>query len=509
MITKKSLIIAEAFALEMDKPAIDKAGPIIRGLTELSYDAIPYTADYRDEIVESTLLNTEHNDIMEQVSTNLAELVKNAYGQINRYGVGYLDCLKNAMLDHVWKRDFWDTAMAGVQIKFICIDNDFFTSLVYPQEVRNTTLSFNNIDLSDMDKVGFTQPSEEELCIWLKSNHPDINKVLEEADCDLYTAWCTLMDRQKLATLFHYNGKTFNFDQVKSLDLSLLFQMYFILTKMYGSEDPVKWLNKGSLVEYRNFVSLMWNGMSQYLIRLKAYCEILRNRTIVMVENKRPTINLVTIREGGIGAQFTYEQLQGDVVITYSEAAVRTLEENNYSLSDWVMARMLTNLGRGNKGIDNVSLMTGSEACDVNDKFVSRVREAIVENQRIMSQQAWAAATAGFVNSIEELRDLANLKEGLAGIAGERIVSAMNKEYDGKWGYHIAYNAESHPDMDIGDVIMSSGVVTAFLRAIDCVVAADILKGTEQNAREDDVIDKRKRLHLSIIDVLVKCLQAK
>lgn len=506
MITKKSLIISEAMALNTEKVLLAEAGPVIAGLTELSYDAIPYGENYRDEIVESTLQNTEHNEIMEATTTALADLVKNAYGQINRYGIGYLEAMKNGLIDHVWNRDYWEVATGNLNAKFICIDNDFFTSLVYPTEVRNTTLNFSNVDLSEVRKLGISSPSDEELTEWMKSGHPDINKVLENADCTLYQALTGVFDENILKELFHYNDATFNFSQVKTLDLNAIFQMYFVVTKMYGSEDPIKWLNKGSLTEYRNYISLLWNGLTRYLIQLKAYCEILRNRSIVVVENKKPKIELVNIREG-VGAQFTYEVLTGDVVVTYSEAAIKVLEANNYSLTDWMMARILTNNGRGPRDVDNISLMSSSVAEDVNSSFVGRVKEVMVNNKRIICDAAWKSLTISFVNSIPELVELANGKT-TKGIAGERIVTTMMEQDDIRWGYHIAYLSESHPEMEIGDVIMASGIVTAFLRAIDCRIAADILKGTEENAYEDKAVDKRKRLHMAIIDVLVNRLKA-
>lgn len=498
MLTKNSIILAEPIAMACT--AITPSSGIINGLMELSYGAMPYTQKYRDEIVETTAEN-EHTAAMEAVTTALAESIRKVFSQISTYGVGFARELTRE-LDHMDSRDrVIDTATAALDVRYVNLDNDFLVSSLYPQGPKNTNFSYSSTDLSALSRLQFNTDLCRELAeTYIDASHPDVVSVMADEDCDADEAFYTLFSLDALQELFAHNGSKFNFLEIKSVRMPLLFKMYVVLSKMYASEDPVKALVGGTLTDYREYVSLLWNGLSAYLSMLKKYVGVMRARGLAMVETRQVRLDMVKREYPVINTTLEYEQLHGNATVFYTQAALETLMQNNYCLRDWVIGRVVCNL-KGERHVTDVDLMQGDKLRGVIGKFIDQLEERLREKRRDVSNVLFTRAVHSFVQKHEELKDFV---QGLdvPGIGSEKVIREMHKG-DERIGHSLAYYIDKHPEMERFDAVMSCGVVGKFLRAIGCKLAAQVLTNTERLSEDDDLIDKRKRLHAAVTRVLV------
>ncbi|EBV8434056.1 hypothetical protein AVA65_07385 [Salmonella enterica subsp. enterica serovar Minnesota] len=502
MITKNSVILAEPIVLAESKPLVNNSSDIVKGLMELSYGAMPYTGNYRNEIVENTTDNG-HTEVVEDVSTRLAEAIRGTFSQISTFGMGFAKTLAGELGNLEDHARIIDSATAALTVRFVNLDNDFLISTLYPAGPKNVQFNYDAIDLSVLDRLQFNKDMCEELAkSYIDIQHPDIVRVMKDEECATEAAFYNIMSMDALRDIFAHTGSRFNFLEVKSYQLPLLFKMYIILSKMYTNEDPIKSLVGGSLTDYREYVSLLWNGLSAYLAKLKITVNVLRSRGIALHQNKTVRLNPVKRHFELTNSAFDFTELHGDVTVFYTKPAVDALTSSNYCLRDFVIGRLLCNL-QGDSNVPDTALLSGSKLGEVIDKFMSFIRNGLLERRREVVEFMFERAVNQFVMSNETLRThVAAMDED--GFNAEKIIVRMNDGF--KNGYQLAVFIDSHPEMSHLDAVMSSGIVTRFLRAIDCTLAADIIASTTYQSEHDDVVEKRKRLHAALIKVLVNKL---
>ena len=502
MITKNSVILAEPIVLGHEKNLWDGSSAIIKGLIELSHGAMPYGDHYRDEIVEITADNG-HTEILEQVTTSLADAIRATFGQITDYGIGFAKALERELSNWASHDTIVNDATNNLKIEFVNLDNDFLISTLYPTGPKNVQFEYNNIDMSVLSRLQFNNELCRELAnTYIDTQHPDITAVMGDVDCHNDEAFYTIMDPEALHSMFVTNGKNIDFTAIKSFRLPLLFKMYVILSKMYASDDPIKSLSGGTLTDYREYVSLLWNGLSTYLAALKQRINVFRGRGIAIHQNQAVELRSGERRFEYTNDVFKYTRLEGSVTVFYTKPVVDTLSQGHYCLRDWVIGRLLCNL-KGKTAIADSALLSGPLLEETLSEFYRVIRDGMNEKERELVEFLFERATVTFVNGNERLRTCATEMEG-PGSAGEKIVDRMNADF--KNGHNLAVYKKSHPEMSDLDVILSSGIVTRFLRAINCHLAADILKSTEHQSGNDDQVEKRKRLHYAVTKVLANKL---
>ncbi|ASU03680.1 hypothetical protein JOAD_235 [Erwinia phage vB_EamM_Joad] len=502
MITKNSVILAEPIVLGLDKPLVENSSDIVKGLMELSYGAMPYGETYRTEIAEVTADNG-HTDVVEHVTTKLAESIREVFSQISTYGIGFARVLANELRNAQSDDHIIDAATSGLAIRFVNLDNDFLVSTLYPAGPKNVQFNYDSIDLSVIDRLQFNTDMCGELAkSYIDIQHPDIVRVMKDDECDSEEAFYSIMDVECLRSLFHHQNGRFDFTTVKTYRLALLFKMYVILSKMYSSDDPIKSLVGGTLTDYREYVSLLWNGLSTYLARMKGMVGVLRGRGIALHQNKPVRFNTVKRHFDLTNSTFEFQELHGDVTVFYTKPAADTLAANNYCLRDWVIGRLLCDL-KGEAHVPDAALLSGNKLTGVMNAFMDFIRSGLLERRREVTEFLFQRAVNNFVMGNETLREFVAAMDE-EGLNAEKIVHRMNSDF--KCGYNLAVYLDNHPGMSTEDAVISSGVVQRFLRAIDCSLAANIIAETEYHSEHDDAVEKRKRLHAALIKVLVNKL---
>lgn len=502
MINKNSIILAEPIVLSQTAPLVNNASDIIKGLMELSHGALPYSDHYRDEIVEVTADNG-HTELMEEVSTSLAEAIRSTFSQVSTFGIGFARVLASELGNYSRNDYLIDDATGGLTMRFVNLDNDFLISTLYPTGPKNTQFTYNAIDMGVLGRLQFNTDLIDELAsTYVDTQHPDVIKVMKDEDAGGQDAFYNIMRLDDLQGVFHHNGNIFDFTQIKSYNLPMLFKMYIVVSKMYASEDPIKALVGGSLTDYREYVALLWNGLSTYLAALKTRVNLFRARGIAIHQQKLVTLRKTERQFQSSNDKLEFLQLNGEVTVFYTKPVVETLQQNKYCLRDWVIGRLLCDLnGKGN--VEDSALFSGCLLQDTLEDFYRVIRDGMKTKQRDLCEFLFQRAVNTFVNGNAELKAHIDAMEE-EGIGSEKIVLIMNEDF--KNGHNLSVTIDNHPEMDMLDVVMCSGVITRFLKAIGCKLAADIIKHTEHHSDVNDQVEKRKRLHYAVTKVLAEKL---
>jgi hypothetical protein len=257
-------------------------------LNDVSIPSDEAIVEINNGITEDATELSENNEVATELlngieeTTEAIELVETVGLQSGAKDIVSAKLLANRLSNAVKKLD------SSFKLNFIKADNDFFSSLIYPTEVKNKNWSYEGVDLSALKELKFGWLSDDQLAEWLGATHPDVIKCLRDSDVALSDSFQQLTDLNNMCKMFTHEGNVFNFAHVKTVQTYNLFQMYFILTKMYLSDTPISALQSGSMETYRAWVNMLWNAMTLQLIKVKNLCNNFRARTIVLFDNDKP-----------------------------------------------------------------------------------------------------------------------------------------------------------------------------------------------------------------------------
>lgn len=507
MIRASSISLAESIAVAINTDTPLGAKPLVAGLVEESFGIDAYSDQFRNEIQHVTKDITDHTTILDMTSGRLAEIIRGALDTINVYGVPYARALANEVSVHYTPARLQEVGLSELNYRFINVDDPFFDSSLYPEVVKNTAFEFNNISLRALERLEFNYPTSEEVRAFVNSTHPDIVAILDDGNYELSSVISYLTNHHELGELFFCKELVFDFTKVRDMEISRLLKMYVVLTAMYASEEPAPWLAKGSLGDYREFISLLWNGLTRYLIALKELALLYRSRVVVLGELS-PVSLVLSKNESHSGARF----LSGNIRVYYTNRAMDALEKAGIGFGDWLVAVLwsrynnapldpLVALGDA----DGVKAMAANYYNEVNMKMMANARAAFIK--------AASDASLRFVMSHELIAERLREIVGNTDLPGPWFVAQMQSEFEP--AFHMVSKALSGHDgqaaIDAGDTsspflgaLLASNLVPAMLRAIKCDTAAAIIEETYVSGTEADTVQKqRERLHIALIKLAV------
>ena len=512
MISKNSVIISESLVMNLGGSLHDRVGDIPRGLDELSYGAVPYGQDYRNEIVQETSGDTQHSDLMELASTKIAVGIRKAFQQIKDYAIPFTDAFCRSIEDEVFmgERSVQARATQNFNVNFFCVDNDFFISPLYPTEVKNKQLTYSSTDLSLLEHVKFeVNWSEEQFKSWLGINNRELLNVIANSEESLFCVFDELFNLDCLRNRFSTtDGKIFDFTKVKTFDLSFVFNAWIILSKMYASDEPMPLLKNGSLDHYRQVVSLMWNGLTQYLISLKRTRDVYANSGVTVIDRSAvklaykelPVVN---------GAVVSYQHLEGDCTVLYSTGFLTTLESQSITLMDWVVARYYGRLRDGEK-VYETELTSKDRVSGLLANFYRVIRDACQRSLSSTINKKLEICFRTFIKANPTLLLPEDVKVKQPGLTPDAYYwDKFEEELDGSNIGGLIAGRVSDSGMgkvDLCDLLDSLPLKDKVLRTIGCPLAARIMAGTRTTygmEGQNDTAEKRKKLHLSVIRAIV------
>ena len=514
MIRSSSLALAEAIAVAHNWDTPIKAKPLIAGLNEVSFGSAGYTPAFRTEIPQVTGETSSHSQILDATSDRLAEVIRGGFDMIKDFGVPYAKALASELsLLYTSDRLHW-LSFSRLSYNYVNVDDPFFGSQIYPTEVKNSSLDFSNISLEVMTRLQFDYPSLEDVKAYVNTSHPDVVEILGSDEFDLARAAGSIGDLYNLTEIFHCNNSVFNFSTIKCLEINRLLKMYVVLTKMVTDENPVKWLAGGKLSDYREFVNLLWNGMTRYLISLKQIATAYKSRTVAVSE-----LDVVRLADHSNSDYEGAKFISGSVQIFYTTQALETLEQHGISFNEWLIA---IQFARFNKvDLNPVTMLSSPEVVkEWAGAYYKSIDSALTAKAKTLFIKAASVRSVKFLLETPKLSarvaELCNGKFMVeewfsAKIAGEyekayyAVSTALAAREQRSGGGALAVETEVHGDSLVLQALMAGGLVPAFLRAVNCNLAADIVEATYVSVEaQEDTATKRQRLHGALIKLIVR-----
>lgn len=516
MISRDSIALAENIAVAMGDTAVQPT-EILAGLNENSYGALPYTENWREQLVDVTSTVTPHTEIKEAATTRLAEIIRGAFEMVKTYGVPLATEIANAASVLYTPERLSTLSTQNLRVQFANVDDPFFNSSIYPTSVRNTALSFTGVSLDVVGQLSFSWVSNDTLKEYLNTSHPEILAIINSTDADLSWAMESMTSIDNLRRMFVCSeGGAFDFTKVKSININLLLKMYILISKMYAASAPVEWLNEGSAENYREFVELMWNALTTYLIALKKVMEIYRGRKLVMVENKTTDMTSVVPNQH-LGVSL--KVIEADVTVYYTFETLKEVEGHGMAMMDMVIAVLY---GRSTGRTIGMTDLLGNKALcqELIAAYTSTLHNAMEAKSYDFFMSATLKAIAKFISDRPAAQEALVRATGDSGsstltIVRERLKSDIDKMYylfsanQAKLGGGNEVTVDGidpYRDACI-DTVLQTRLVPTFLRLLGCDLAAEIIEITfVTQAGEDNLIGQRQRVHGALIEMLASKL---
>lgn len=504
MIRPSSIAIAEPIAVA-GFPI--KPSAIIQGLDGESCGVSSYSDNFREEIVAVTSNeDIGHTDFMKSASGRFAEILRTTLSNISEYGKPLAIALARGVQNCYSRNELKDLATSRFSHRFVALDDPFLDSPLFPTEVKDKNYTYTNISLGALNTLEFDDPSEDQIRSFINSNHADMIEVMKERDYSMCGAAWFLKDMETLANTFvKAPSGNFDFSKVKDITSERLIKAYVLLTKMYVSEDPVPWLKSGELTKYREYVNYLWNGMCLYLINLRKAINIFRARELVIQEEG-------PVAFADIRGDSKTRIIKAQVTVYFTNKALEVITKDDCSMSEVILgyywekaqgnnAEVSSILANPNfyqeKGNAYYTYVHSKLVAHSKDRFIEEAQKVIynfVFNNKLILERVEASGEQ--VGSWIRARFLGEL---------ERAYHNINKAHPNLG----SVNDSNTPYTSLEDAIMGTRIVPVFLREIGCNLAADILEDTYLSLdKEDNVTDKKERLHVALINVIVdKCFE--
>ena len=520
MLSKYSIALAENIAVSLDEDVVVTPGPILAGLNEESYGAIGYSPKWREELVEVTSEITAHSEIMEMSTTRMAEIIRGGFEMVKSYGVPLAGVIaKSAGL--IYSPSHLNRiSLSELQMKFTNLDNPFFNSGIYPTEVKNKSLGFDSVGMEVLGRLEFSYPEPAEVKEYLATNHPEIQQILSVSETGLGDVFWNLSNLDMLAQTFKKRGGVFDFTTVHSTDIEKLLQMYVIVSKMYSSDAPCPWLVKGTLEDYREFVSLLWNGLTSYMIKLKVLVENYRPRSLVISPEKETTF--VPYKLTNDRDEANIKIISGKVNVFYTNDTISLAEKSGVGLRDVVLASLYAGLTGVDIGVIQL-LGNGQKTKDLVGEYQKNLHQVMTIHANDFFVVSALNAITGFVAEHPAVAKAMVVQQDDDTISIRTLVIQTMREHIEKLFVLYQNNVKEldpfeEQDIEAGsveesyyqicvDTVLQTDLVPTFLRLIGCGLAAEIVGLTFVKAEaESNIRDKRERLHCALIELLANRL---
>lgn len=505
MIRPSSIALAELIAVT--NPDVHPSD-IIEGLNGESCGMVPYSDNYRKEIVAVTSSDTnEHTTFMGASSTRLAEIITESMENISSFGKPFASLLSQRIAVVYNRRQLPHIAGRYFGSSFTSLDDTFFSSELFPTSFENDGYTYEAIDLSVLDKLTFDFPTNDQVVEFVGSSYPDIVEVLRARDHSASAGAEVIGSLDSLKSLLVNNNNVFNFNQLKSTNSELLLKVYVILTRMYGSTAPAPWLKQGELSDYRQYVNFLWKGLTRYIIKLRGVIKQYQERELVLTETRAPRL-LESKEEHEKGVML----IDVETSIYYTDAYLEKVTAGGNSITEVILGYYWNRLRGGNATINDVINDPGrfQAECSAYYDYV---------HGKLQSQGYKVFVKMGIDAIVEYISGNELVAERSAEIRGNRgtllqswVVSTFGAELEQCYNQVVALNVGTSEaissEEEIGEtltnVIMSSRLVPQFLRALKCDTAAQLLEDTfVTQSGEDSLVDQRQRLHVAVINLIV------
>lgn len=498
MITPKTLAIAETLVAGRTVPLLSVVSPAVLALNNSLSGALPITVvNYREAIPEMSKTNEEYTTVHDEITTRVAERVRNSFEQIRAYAKPFVRRIVEELgiNDDLYSSggsNARSLLMQDVNLRFVNVDHKFFASLYYPAVIPNTGLQYNHVSVDSISEVSLERWDSRKVIEWLNIDNPEINELFTESSVDVGDALCDLCRPYSLPFKYNEESRTLDFTQPDLWSMGSMFVQYIILSKMVGEQEPFPGLIKGSLEAYRTWANYLLNAYTVALVNLKRNASAFNNLPLRIVErgntvvrNKSLGENLPEFPTVKVDATIYYNTVGLDLCIenemTLAEVAIGYFYQKYVGLKPELAARYQSDLKAGK---------------EYGQKLINSICDIFTKERGIIYQTAINRIIPKFILGIPEL----------AGSLDD-IQNNMKKKQGSSYnniGNNISWGMNSKTST-LESAVIESGIVYSFLEAMGAKDACYILRELNQRTPSScEDVDQRKILHHVVIDFVTR-----
>lgn len=497
MLTTKIVAIAEALAIDTQIDVAKEASPVIKLAGSQLNGVLPLTPEtYAAKLPELSHTNEDYKATMDEVATIMAENMRVTFDQIGTYGKG----VTNFIVKLVGESDLYleSTERLGINfligmldLEFVRTDHSFFSSLLYPTRVPNTSLSFTQVSIESLQRLKVTRWDTNRIVEWLSIDNKEINELLMSSNVDLPSALSSLFNPWCMPFHIDETTKTIDFTKPRLNCAEEMFVQYILLGKMMADEVPFEGLLGGSLEEYRTHITLLFSAYSKALICLKEMASDLSSIPVHITEMDTPAVRPFPPIEGAK----PYARVRAKATVYFNTAGLDACVEAKTTLSEVAAAYFQRKYVMLEPKAAYEMVADISSAREFIRRCAESVSSAALDSTTAIYARLIAQAVNEFILSREEL------STGEAGNIIMGKVKELLNEYN--WGGRLSHSRHTK-GLALGDAVFDSGFPADFLKAIGCKDAHAILEKTIYLGHtKDNDLDRRAHLHEAVLQHFV------
>lgn len=510
MIRNESLQLASSIAMA---PSLNvKPTPLLQSMLDASFGAMPFGENFLIEAQRVTSDN-DHGLIKDELSERLANIIRDALVTVKDFGVPLAGQIERQTANLGSLSGVKQEAMNEVDLRYVNVDEPFFDSSVYPTEVRNTSFTYTGVDLSKLASLQWSYPTDDEINAFINTSHPELVGLLEDPECSIGYVADIFFSVDGLRRHFHHNGNVFDFTRVKFGDIHLLLKGYILLAKMFASDDPAPWLKSGRLEDYREMVSMLYNGLIVHLINLKKM--VIQYRQIGLAVNMIKSGPSINVDAGN--------KLKVEGVVYFTNGVLKAVMDKGYSLND-LLVGMYFDAAVNNKSASiSETLKNPDKALNGFKSYINMFVERSTKDLRRLFIEEAQATVVAYVTGNPLLKErLDVVRKG----NNDTLTTWVNRTFGMSFEHCFAAIQALPKDeselvaIDEGQTpetinprllaILNTRLVPVFLEAMGCDLAAVIVNSTfVEQAAEDNTCNQRERVRVAVINALVNLLLVK
>ena len=429
MIPQSTILVVTPIAMEVDQKGTvlsEGSSDIIKGLNDTTASLGGFTPDnIATELPDYTKLVPEHTEVMDMVSTKLAEIIRSSLYEISKYVKPILKEADHEIARNLNVQNVVDLSFDYLNVKMVNMEPDFLNSPFCPTELPNTLKETSKVALNELLKGNWSDDKTgEELIDLIRVDSAVLYTFFESPDevLEVYRqifvnkAWhdffSSVSIQNGVVDVMHQDS--YHIGKFRAIVIANL-----LVNKLCAMEDPMEGVTGVSLVDYRGSLAMTRDILSGSLVRFRNIWLSQAASGIVIVDGD------VKYTEANWGLLNGTKLLTGSVTVGYNNKVLNLFSEaSSYSLSEYVLGYLYAK----ERGYRIKDIMTDANVIEAGfNEYQQDLRTRLYDNLQKVSKESFIAAVKhmemhenfeGIVNTMDEsvpkgVRILSKLQEAM------------------------------------------------------------------------------------------------
>ena len=429
MIPQSTILVVTPIAMEVDQKGTvlsEGSSDIIKGLNDTTASLGGFTPDnIATELPDYTKLVPEHTEVMDMVSTKLAEIIRSSLYVISKYVKPILKEADKEIARNLNVQNVVDLSFDYLNVKMVNMEPDFLNSPFCPTELPNTLKETSKVALNELLKGNWADDKTgEELIELIRVDSAVLYTFFESPNevLEVYRrifvnkAWhdffSSVSIQNGVVDVMHQDS--YHIGKFRAIVIANL-----LVNKLCAMEDPMEGVTGVSLVDYRGSLAMTRDILSGSLVRFRNIWLSQAASGIVIVDGD------VNYTEANWGLLNGTKLLAGNVTVGYNNKVLGLFSEaSSYSLSEYVLGYLYAK----ERGYRVKDIMTDANVIeDALREYQQDLTTRLYDNLQKVSKESFITAIKrmemhesfeGVVNTMDEsvpkgVRIISKLQEAM------------------------------------------------------------------------------------------------